>query len=81
MGMFQTIASSGISSSKSSHSASRSSTVFLVPGCQDWRHEVEGVMGDTSRYVRELLRDNDLGEVENTCGCVGEGERERRPLM
>lgn len=31
--------------------------------------------------MRELLRDSDLGEVENTCECVGEGERERRPLM
>ena len=76
MGTFQMTASSGNSSSSSSHSASRSFTVLRAVCCHDWRRAtIEGV-GETSR-VRELLRER-LRWTEGTWGLEGEGERERR---
>ena len=79
MGTFQMIASSGNSSSSSSHSASRSLAVLRAVCCHDWRRSravIEGV-GETSS-LRELERESERAAEENACDFEGEGEREDR---
>lgn len=78
MGTFQMIASSGTSSSSSSHSASRSFTDFRVVCCQDCLRALREAGGETSR-LRELLRERVRGAVGNVCEWAGEGDRDRRP--
>jgi hypothetical protein len=70
-------ASSGTSSSSSSHSASRSLAVLRAPCCQDCLRVPIDEEGETSRF-RELFRERLRGADVKLGGFAGEGERERR---
>lgn len=71
------IASSGNSSSSSSHSASRSLAVLRTVCCHDCRRFFIAGAGETSS-LRELERESERGAEGNACGFEGDGERERR---
>lgn len=78
MGTFQMTASSGNSSSSSSHSASRSWTVLRGACCHDCLLAAMEGEGETSRF-RELLRDRErCEEEEEGSGLLGDGDLDRR---
>jgi hypothetical protein len=78
MGTFHMKASSGTSSSSSSHSASRSLVVFRAPACQDCLRGPIADDGDTSRVRDELFRERVRGAEVYDCDFAGEGVRDRR---
>jgi hypothetical protein len=77
IGILYIIASSGKSSSSSSHSASRSFTVFRFVSCHDCLLEFSPGEGKALRF-RELFRDSVRGPEGKVSVLEGEGEREER---
>jgi hypothetical protein len=77
IGTFIMTASSGRSSSSSSHSASFSLTVLRFASCQDCRRVLRAGEGSPS-MVRELWRERVRSAEGTSCPFEGDGERELR---